>query len=165
TNTAPGIITRLVDMGISQTLLSDPNLLACLICQRLLPKLCKACAIPLTQAVHYQPYMERWQKIFGDQIDQLYARGKGHCSKCNGSGVSGRTVVAEIIWVDDAGRGYIQKFDILNWEKYLKENGWQDYRKRAKSLVLAGLCDPLDAERAVGEISDKISHVDYRAII
>jgi type II secretory ATPase GspE/PulE/Tfp pilus assembly ATPase PilB-like protein len=165
TNTAPGIITRLVDMGISPTLLSDPNLLVCLICQRLLPKLCKACAMPLAKATHYKPYMERWQKTFGDQIGQLQARGKGYCSKCNSSGVGGRTVVSEIIWVDDAGRGYIQKFDVLNWERYLKENGWQDYRVRAKSLVIAGICDPLDAERAVGEITGKITQVDYRTII
>jgi general secretion pathway protein E len=165
TNTAPGIITRLVDMGISQTLLSDPNLLACLICQRLLPKLCTACKVPLAQVKKYVPYLERWEKIFGEQLDQVYARGNDACSKCNGSGVGGRTVVSELIWVDDAGRGFIQKFDILNWERYLKENGWQDYRSRAKSLVLAGICDPLDAERTVGEISGKMTHVDYRTIV
>ena len=47
TNTAPAIITRMVDMGISANLLSDPHLLACLICQRLLPKLCEHCSIPM----------------------------------------------------------------------------------------------------------------------
>jgi type II secretory ATPase GspE/PulE/Tfp pilus assembly ATPase PilB-like protein len=151
-------------MGISQTLLSDPNLLVCLICQRLLPKLCMACATPLLQAPQHQANMERWQKIFEDQMEQVYARGTERCSRCSNSGVSGRTVVAEIIWVDDMGRKFIQDFDILNWEKYLKENGWQDYRQRAKNLVLSGVCDPLDAERAVGEVTGKVTQMDYRAI-
>lgn len=54
TNTAPAIITRLVDMGISPTLLSDPNLLVCLICQRLMPKLCAHCATPISESTAHK---------------------------------------------------------------------------------------------------------------
>ena len=62
-------------------------------------------------------------------------------------------VVAEVIWVDEEGRQYIQKCDTLNWEKYLKENGWMDFRDRAIDLIQSGICDPFDAEKVVGPIN------------
>lgn len=152
TNTAPAIITRLVDMGISPSLLSDPNLLVALICQRLLPKLCEHCSIPLNSSEEYKAHAERWKKIFSsDELKKIRVRGKQHCEHCNGSGVGGRTVVAEVIWVDEPGRHFIQKCDVLGWEKHLKEQGWSNYRDQATKLVKNGICDPLDAEKMVGE--------------
>lgn len=153
TNTASAIVTRLIDIGISPSLLSDPNLLTCLISQRLLPKLCQECAVPVSQSIAHKPYLARWKKIFTpSEIKKLRARGT-YCEKCQGLGISGRTVVAEIIWVDEAGRHFIQKCDILGWEKYLKEQGWTSYRDQALKLAKEGVCDPLDAERMVGELT------------
>lgn len=152
TNTATGIVTRLVDMGISPNLLSDPNLLACLICQRLVPKLCQYCAQPLTTSSSHQPYLARWQSVFGENLNTLKVRGK-NCDHCKGLGVSGRTVVAEIIWIDEQSRYFIQRQDILGWEKYLKQNGWQTYKEQALELVKQGICDILDVERLVGELT------------
>lgn len=154
TNTAPAIITRLVDMGISPSLLSDPNLLVCLICQRLLPKLCDACAIPLTESAVHKPHMARFKKAFtAAEIKKIRARGTSHCDKCHGLGISGRTVVAEVIWVDEPGRHFIQKNDVLGWEQYLRTNNWPTYRDQALRLVKMGIADPLDAEKMIGEVS------------
>lgn len=153
TNTAPAIITRLVDMGISPSLLSDPNLLVCLICQRLLPKLCTHCAVPVTEAPLHKIHLARWKKAFtAAELKKIRARGE-QCNECHGLGINGRTVVAEVIWVDEPGRHFIQKFDVLGWEKYLKEKGWPTYRDQALKLVKAGIADPLDAERMIGEIT------------
>lgn len=161
TNTAPAIITRLVEMGISATLLSDPNLLVCLICQRLLPKLCEACAVPLTKSAQHKAEMSRWKKIFTPaELKKIRVRGTS-CNQCNGLGVSGRTVVAEVIWIDETSRHFIQKSDILGWEKYLKEQGWVNYRDQALDLVKQGICDPLDAERMIGEIDVNIQAKDF----
>ncbi len=79
-------------------------------------------------------------------IDRARARGKG-CEACHYTSVGGRVVVAEVIWVDEEGRQYIQKCDTLNWEKYLKANGWQDFRDRAIDLIDKGVCDPFDAKK------------------
>lgn len=165
TNSAPAIITRLVDMGISSSLLSDPNLLVCLICQRLVPKLCKHCAIPITEASDYEEHLARWEKVFGAGVKSFRVRGR-HCDKCQSSGISGRTVIAEIIWVDEQGRHFIQKCDILGWEKYLKQHGWKSYSDHAASLVLNGICDPLDAEKCVGpfDLHGGASSFDYREV-
>ncbi len=153
TNRATAIVTRLVDMGISPTLLSDSSVLRCLMCQRLIAKVCPYCAIPLLSSPKHQPYIADWEAVLGREIlERAKARGPG-CSKCNRTGVGGRIVVAEVIWVDEEGRQFIQKCDTLNWEKYLKANGWSDFHDRAIDLIQAGVCDPFDAEKVVGPIN------------
>lgn len=153
TNRATAIVTRLVDMDISPVLLSDSSVLRCLMCQRLVAKMCPDCAVPLRSSEKHLDYIPAWEAVLGKEIiDKAKARGNG-CAKCNHSGVSGRIVVAEVIWVDEIGRQFIQKCDTLGWEKYLKENGWQDFRDRAIDLIEAGVCDPFDAEKVVGPIN------------
>lgn len=153
TNRATAIVTRLVDMGISPNLLGDNSVLRCLMCQRLIAKVCQNCAIPLRSSPKHQAFLEAWEAVLGKEIlDRAKARGAG-CVKCNRSGVAGRIVVAEVIWVDEEGRQFIQKCDTLNWEKYLKANGWMDFRDRAIDLIQSGICDPFDAEKVVGPIN------------
>lgn len=153
TNRATAIITRLVDMGVSPALLSDSSVLRCLMCQRLIAKVCDGCALPLRQSEKHQAFLTDWETVLGKEIlDQAKARGNG-CAKCNRTGVGGRIVVAEVIWVDEEGRQFIQKCDTLNWEKYLIENGWMDFRARAIELIKLGICDPFDAEKVVGPIN------------
>jgi general secretion pathway protein E len=153
TNRATAIVTRLVDMGISPVLLSDSSVLRCLVCQRLIAKICTHCAIALRESEKHAPFIHGWEEVLGvNVLDQAKARGPG-CSKCHGTGVGGRLVVAEVIWVDEESRQFIQKCDTLNWEHYLKENGWEDFRDRAIDLIKQGLCDPFDAEKVVGPIN------------
>jgi len=153
TNRATAIVTRLVDMHISPVLLSDSSVLRCLMCQRLIAKVCPGCAIPLRSSPAHQASMADWEAVLGKEVlDRAKARGKG-CDKCNRTGVGGRIVVAEVIWVDEEGRQFIQKCDTLGWEKYLKENGWMDFRDRAVDLIQSGTCDPFDAEKVVGPIN------------
>jgi type II secretory ATPase GspE/PulE/Tfp pilus assembly ATPase PilB-like protein len=164
TNRATAIITRLVDMGISPVLLSDSSVLRCLICQRLMPKVCKNCAIPLRDSIKHQANIPEWEAVLGSEIiNTAVARGPG-CSSCGRSGVGGRIVVAEVIWVDENGRQFIQKCDTLNWEKYLQQNNWLDFRGRAIQLIQEGICDPFDAEKVVGPInvSTKASTYQYQ---
>ena len=152
TNTAPDIVTRLVDLGIPPALLASPQLLTCLICQRLAPKLCHACAVPVTESKKHAKALSRWRRVFGDDLSQLRARGT-QCKSCQGLGVNGRTVIAEIIWVDEHGRQFIQQGDLLGWKRYLKENGWLTYHDQLLKKVREGICDPLDAEKLLGEIA------------
>jgi len=155
TNAATGIITRLVDMGISSVLMGDPNLLVCLICQRLVPVLCLDCAVSVVEAPAHQGLLPRWQEAFGNKVHMLRARGSStQCPSCYGLGIKGRTVVAEIIWIDEAGRNFIQHCDTLGWEKYLRENGWRSYHDRALELMFKGIIDPLDVERLIGPMGN-----------
>lgn len=161
TNSAPNIITRLVDMGISSSLLSDSNLLVCLICQRLALRLCQHCSIPVTDSAIHHIYLSRWREVFGDNMQQVRARGRRNCAHCDNTGIAGRTVVAEIIWLDEAGRHFIQQGDTLGWESYLRDNGWVSYQERTLQLVAQGQCDPLDAEKIVGAINSTFSRKQF----
>jgi type II secretory ATPase GspE/PulE/Tfp pilus assembly ATPase PilB-like protein len=161
TNRATAIITRLVDMGISPVLLSDSSVLRCLLCQRLAPVVCQKCAVPLRSSEKHQPFIPDWEAVLGaDVINNAKARGPG-CSACNRTAVGGRTVVAEVIWVDEAGREFIQKRDTLGWEKYLLSNGWMNFTGRAIELVKEGIIDPFDAEKVVGPINPSTSATTF----
>jgi len=162
TNRATAIITRLVDMHISPVLLSDSSVLRCLICQRLVPKLCDHCSVPLRTSERHQANIPEWEAVVGKEvIDSARARGAG-CEKCHGSGIGGRTVVAEVIWVDEEGRQYIQKCDTLSWEKMLLANGWSNFYGRAIELIREGKIDPFDAEKVVGPINTSTGSKAYR---
>ncbi|HVY53181.1 MAG TPA: ATPase, T2SS/T4P/T4SS family, partial [Gammaproteobacteria bacterium] len=153
TNRATAIITRLIDMKVSPTLLSDSSVLRCLCCQRLAVKICPHCAIPIKSSPKHQPFIQGWQDVLGPEIiESARARGPG-CAKCNNSGVGGRVVVAEVIYVDEEGRKFVLKGDTIGWEKYLKENGWENFYDRAVDLVAKGIIDPFDAEKVVGPIN------------
>ncbi|HYF97856.1 MAG TPA: ATPase, T2SS/T4P/T4SS family [Coxiellaceae bacterium] len=151
-NTAPEIITRLVDLGVSRSLLASPNLLVCLVSQRLAPVLCDACAVPVSESRLHLPHFERWKKVFLDNFTKLRVRGT-NCAKCHSLGISGRTVVAEIIWMDEFGRQFINQGDSMGLYHYLRSNGWHTYEDQLLDLVRQGKCDPLDAEKMMGEIS------------
>ncbi len=153
TNTSTDIITRLVDLGISRSLLSTQNLLVCLICQRLAPILCKHCHIPIQQSLPHRQYLSRWKATLGKYFSQIKTRGS-HCKHCHNQGISHRSVAAEVVWLDAQGRDFIQKEDIPGWRRHLKKHGWVTYQQRLIEMVKAGLCDPLDIENIIGAIDN-----------
>lgn len=150
TNSAHAIITRLTDLNVPVSLLASPDFLVCIICQRLAPLLCQTCCIPLLESEAHKPHLPRWQAVFGDYFETVKVRGHD-CIKCHGIGISKRTAIAEMIWMDERGRNFIQKGDLVNWRKQLKSEGWLSYGDRLVHLVQAGQCDPLDAETLIGE--------------
>jgi len=161
TNRATAIITRLLDMKVSPNLLSDSSVLRCLCCQRLAVKLCPNCCIPVTKSPDHQSHLTGWEQVLGAEImGKARARGPG-CPKCHNSGVGGRIVVAEVIYVDEEGRKFINQGDTIGWEKYLKENGWQNFYDRAVDLVARGVLDPFDAEKVVGPINPSTQSKNY----
>ncbi len=165
TNSAVTTVTRLIDMGISPALLGDGNILVCLVSQRLAPLLCKHCAIPITHSKKHLAQMERWQEVLGNDIDKLRARVfDSNCIYCNSTGIAGRTVVAEVIWVDESGRHFIQRGNVLGWELYLQEHGWMSLRDHGLLLVREGKIDAFDAEAIVGPLNHSLEHTvfDYK---
>lgn len=163
TNSAADIITRLNELGVSRQLLASPNLLVLLMCQRLVPILCINCSIPVTDATTHIPHLKRWQQFFGQDFENLRARGS-QCQYCHGLGISGRTAAAEMIWVDLQGREFIQQGDILNWQRYLLDRRWQSYGDQIIGLVRAGKCDPYDAEKLIGEIDGTHRQLDHATL-
>ncbi len=99
TNSAPATVTRLMDMGV------EPYLIAAtlngVIAQRLVRRLCAACATP---APATDQERLRLGVAPGSPLSLKRACG---CAACNGTGYRGRMVVSEIMPLDGDLRGLI----------------------------------------------------------
>ena len=111
TNTAVGVITRMLDMGIEPFLVSTALSLA--VAQRLVRTICKHCQI----AVSGRSIIEQLQKdgITKERLQSLdididpnvdYVQGAG-CSHCRDTGYSGRRAVFELFEMTDEARSLI----------------------------------------------------------
>jgi type IV pilus assembly protein PilB len=90
TNDAPGVITRLIDMGIEPFMVASSVIGA--VSQRLVRRICPHCRS------RYEPNQaELVFAGFQDQSVDLYA-GKG-CDKCNQTGYRGRVALHEVLTV------------------------------------------------------------------
>src|SRR3990167_9062230 len=161
TNSATEIVTRLHDLGIPLNLLASPELLSCLVCQKLFPLLCSHCCVEFSTSSDYLLHKTKWDAVLNDPIDDIQMRGEG-CVHCDHLGIVGRSVIAEVIWVDDAGRHFIRKQDIFGWQQYLKQRGWQSMREQLLAKIKQGECDPMAAEKMVGElcIAEQFNYAD-----
>ena len=101
TNSAPGTVTRMVDMGIDP--FNVANAVVLIQAQRLLKRICKECKheekIPpqAFKSISLNP-----QKMVGKK----FYTGSG-CDKCNGSGYKGRCGIYEVMPFSDAIRRII----------------------------------------------------------
>ncbi len=99
TNNASGAIVRLVDMGIPNYLVASS--LRLIVAQRLVRKLCPFCKEP------YEVKQINLPANFTLNTSLIY-KPRG-CKKCNFVGFRGRTVIAEVIFVDEEIRDAIYK--------------------------------------------------------
>ena len=94
TNSAIGIIPRLMDMGVQPELLAG-NLVG-VIAQRLIRKLCEKC-----RELHPMDHIERMLLgLKATDLQQSIYRAKG-CASCDGSGYKDREAIVEILMFDD----------------------------------------------------------------
>jgi type II secretory ATPase GspE/PulE/Tfp pilus assembly ATPase PilB-like protein len=98
-NSAPAIISRLLDMGIDAFKLKDSELIRGLLSQRLFKKLCPKCRELIKNHPEHPSYPRLETALGKYGIEQACIRGKG-CSFCNGKGIIGRVVAAEMIIPD-----------------------------------------------------------------
>ena len=104
TNDAAGAITRLLDMGVEDYLLTSTiNGLAS---QRLVRTLCKHCRKPYEALPELVERMQLGQLTKKKTIT-LY-RGEG-CAECNGTGYLGRSLIIEVLPMSDPIRQLVLK--------------------------------------------------------
>ncbi len=103
TNSAAGAVTRLLDMGVEDYLVTST--VNGVMAQRLVRRLCPSCRVPyqvmpeLAAQLRLQPR--------GDGAIVLYAP-KG-CEHCQGSGYTGRVAIVEVLAISEAIRRLILK--------------------------------------------------------
>ncbi len=93
TNSAIGVIQRLLDMGVKNTVVTG-NIIG-IIAQRLVRKLCPHCKQPYSPAP-----LER--RLLGKQgaEDHLIIYRAGNCDQCNFQGFKGRIAIVELLKID-----------------------------------------------------------------
>lgn len=133
TNDASGAPTRLIDMGVEPFLVAS-SLLG-IIAQRLMRKVCSKCKEPHNPSEFEMQELGMSSLPKGAQIFKAVG-----CPSCAQSGYSGRTVIHELLIVDDQVRSLIVKnVDAGTLKKTAIQNGMITLREDGVSKVLQGV--------------------------
>ncbi len=137
TNDAPSSITRLLNMGTPNYLISAA--LTLIMAQRLARKNCSECAIidenvtpKLLNAIGFLPEQSARAKIY---------KGKG-CDQCGNTGFKGRMGIYEILEIDkELKHGILSDMSQAELNAIAKKNGFRTMQEMGHDLLLSGdLC-------------------------
>ncbi len=157
-NSAPAIITRLLDMGVEPFKLTDPGIMKGLISQRLFRKLCPHCRISVKDRMD-QPSVKRLKVALGDfGIENTYMRGPG-CKYCGNQGVKGRMSVPEIVLPDATFLELMTSGETRKAIDYWTGDlGGRTLRDAAIERMLKGYLDLEEIERWCGLLDQRPSY-------
>ncbi|HFG7806549.1 TPA: GspE/PulE family protein [Salmonella enterica subsp. enterica serovar Java] len=168
TNSALSIPERMITMGVEAGLILDAQLMVGLISQRLVKTLCPDCKVPWAQKTaelseEQRAYLEKYCNEPGlCRPEDLYFRHPAGCEHCRksvvlngrtvatvGHGVTGRSVVAEVIR-PDAGLFHLLKTEGKDAaRRYWTANGGITRRTHLLHKLGVGLVDPLEADETI----------------
>jgi general secretion pathway protein E len=147
TNDAASAITRLLDMGVEDYLITST--VNGLVAQRLVRTLCLHCREPHTAVPEL---VDRLQlgRFTTDQSITLY-RPVG-CARCNKTGFHGRTTILEVLPLTDSIRSLVlQKAEARVILRAAIEQGMQTMHVHGMRKALAGITTPEEVLRATRE--------------
>jgi general secretion pathway protein E len=132
TNTAAAAVTRLLDMGIDDYLLTST--LHAVVGQRLLRKLCVECREP------YAPGADVRDRFGVPQTDKLTWYRPSGCPACGDTGFRGRTSIVEALKVTEAVRSKIlARADAPSIERVALQEGMRTMLQHGLERVAAGV--------------------------
>ena len=153
-NDVLSIPRRLDGLKVRRDLLADPTIFRGMICQRLVPVLCRDCRIPFREAERSALVSEDLNtRIAGAGIspEEIFFRRKDGCQTCEGQGIVGRTIVAEILLPDQEVLDLVADGRMTDAWRYFSEilEG-RTMMDHAIDKVRAGDVDPRDVESRLG---------------
>ena len=107
TNSAAATITRLLDMGVENYLLASS--LSGILAQRLVRRLCNACARPDTPSVELRARLAADLGLRALEPDAMRMRARVGCPACRGTGFDGRAAIGEMLIVTETVRDTIYR--------------------------------------------------------
>lgn len=164
-STALGIVGRLTGLGIDSNLLCAPDVLKGLMYQSLVPKLCLDCRISAETWIALARKSDQRRKdsvnraktalqASGLDSTTIFYRGDKHCERCRGSGVIGRTVMAEIVRPDDEMIFRLSQSDYSGARHHwLKNLNGQPVKQHGVQLIARGIVSPADVEWQIGSLA------------
>ncbi|GAB1255353.1 ATPase, T2SS/T4P/T4SS family [Desulfovibrio falkowii] len=168
-NNAFGIVTRFESMLRSAgyldplDVLCDPNVLAGLEYQRLIPKLCPHCKIPWREIKHEERTLHipddvyqrlssvlELEELEGDSRHEgIFVQNHDGCPHCL-AGLRDQTVAAEVVVLDMDILGPLRAGKLLEAHTIWREKGGMTYIEHALQHVRQGLVDPVWTESRLG---------------
>jgi len=144
TNDAPSAITRLLDMGVENFLLSST--IRGILAQRLVRVICPTCKEPDPSAADREEL-----KLFGIKENVQLYRGKG-CETCSFTGYYGRSGIFELLVVDDEIRKLILKSaDSNQIRAAAKQNGMKTLLEDGADKIREGVSTLSEILRVIQE--------------
>lgn len=151
-NDGTSIITRLIDLGVSVDDVLDATILVGVTAQRLVPKLCPSCKIPLAMGktrLRASTYARLLAVSSPDALRHVFVLGDG-CEHCKGRGIVGRVPVIEIVKTDVEFMSAYANNDAQSALKarrhWVNNMGGITMLRHALHLVWNGMVDPAHAE-------------------
>lgn len=143
TNDASSAPTRLIDMGVQPFLISSS--LAGVLAQRLIRTLCSACKV--------RTNLSDFEKVIldvDDVPDTATIFKPVGCPRCSNTGFAGRTVVSELLLMNDEIRALIiQKTDAATIKKAAIRHGMRTLRGDALDKIFEGITSVDEIMRAI----------------
>lgn len=145
TNDAPGAITRLLDMGVENFLLSST--LRGVLAQRLVRVICPHCK----EIDHSSTDIEKLHLLGIKNVTTVY-KGMG-CEKCSNTGYYGRTGIFELLTVDEEIKHLILNNAASNRIRAVaKEHGMKTLMEDGIDKVIEGITNLSELFRVTQEI-------------
>jgi type II secretory ATPase GspE/PulE/Tfp pilus assembly ATPase PilB-like protein len=140
-NDCIGIIPRLKDLGADSFLIASS--LVATVAQRLVRKLCPFCKEEIETSKNDMEFLNISNPV------KIYKK-KG-CPKCNFTGYTGRTVVSQVLIINDTIKELIaQNEPLYKIEKEAYESGMRTLLDDAKKKVIDGITDIEEVIRVFG---------------
>jgi general secretion pathway protein E len=145
TNDAPSTITRLLDLGVENFLLSST--IRGILAQRLIRKICPSCKSLDTSTANREEL-----RACGIDADVPLYRGQG-CEKCAQTGFYGRSGIFELLVVDDELRKLIlRNADANEIRVTARQHGMQTLLEDGACKVTAGITTLSEVFRVTQEV-------------
>lgn len=142
--TATEVVTRILDMGIEPFIVASS--ITAVVAQRLVRLICRKCRAVYDPPEYMAETLKRW---YGTEGVRLF-KGKG-CSRCNHMGYSGRTVIGELLVMDDKLRSaVVAKAGTTDLNKIAREGGMVPLFKNGLRKIRDGRTTTDEVMRAIG---------------
>lgn len=153
-NDAIAALARLHDIGVDLTLVTDPGLITGLASQSLVPVLCEHCKVPIALA-RAELEVDLLARIdHRCDVANVHVAGPG-CPQCNGRGIRGRTVIAEMVLPTDALMQSYRKEGTYGARRYwIEQMSGITKIGHLIRMIEAGRVDPALGEKFVGLLDD-----------
>ncbi|PPC75469.1 hypothetical protein C4K68_20355 [Pokkaliibacter plantistimulans] len=178
-NSALAVPMMMSIFGLDNRIISNREFLKGIIWQRLLPRVCKSCGIPLQEAKSTDAHEQLLARLNGMGIpfnrreSAILLRNPDGCSACNHRGIKGKIAAMEIFTPSMQALKLIQQQDELGLY-----NHWRDIDKNTQNIprenrvagvtaldraidhMLKGIVSPTDVELALGPLNAQAIHAD-----